>query len=527
MKFKIREIFVRSITVELENNEKYEIEGEAKYYINGEELLSSNLNVNTIDGLIPDTEYTLRVETPDKESMEESFKTKHESVCLSVLKFGAKGDGESNDTFAIQAAISSCPKDGTVYFPKGDYYTGPLFLKNNINIWIPEGARLLGDTERSHYPVLPGMTLCTDESDEYNLGTWEGNPMDNFASLITGIEVKNVDIFGKGEINGNADKADWWRNPKIKRKAWRPRTVFFERSKNIRMQDLLVGNSPSWTIHPYYSDDLKFLSLRIRNPKESPNTDGLDPESCSKVLVLGTDISVGDDCIAIKAGKYYMALKHHKKTEDVTVRNCLLRYGHGSVTIGSECAGGVKDVNISKCIFDSTDRGLRIKSRRGRGNRSIIENISFENILMKDVKMPFTINMFYFCDPDGHSVYCQSRQPLKVDELTPEVRSVKAKNIVCSGADVSILCAYGLPEKKIGLLEFTDIDASFKPEITRTPGVPVMMDGLNPMSGKGVFVRNVSKLVLKNVNIHGSSDTEIDEEDVESKDCKKVCFLED
>lgn len=524
MEFTIREIFVRSITVELNNDCNYHIDKEAEYLLNGECILKSALNVNTIDNLLPDTKYRLLVKYNGADSIEQEFTTKKESVLLNVRKFGAKGDGKSNDTASLQAAISACPACGTVYLPAGEYLSGPLFLKSDMNIWLDEGAVLLGDTDRAHYPMLPGMVLSTDEKDELNLGSWEGNPLDTFASLLTAIEVKNVDIFGRGTVNGNAEASDWWQDAKVKKGAWRPRTVFLERCENIRMQELTICNSPSWTLHPYYSDRLKFLSLKIRNPEISPNTDGLDPESCTDVEILGTDIAVGDDCIAIKSGKYYMALKHYKATDNIIVRNCLLQHGHGSVTIGSECAGGVRNVLISQCIFLSTDRGLRIKSRRGRGYRSIIENISFEHILMDKVRMPFTVNMFYYCDPDGHSDYCQSKEALPVDKMTPEIKSIRASHIVCKDADASILCAYGLPEKKIGELSFTDIEASFRPKDERTPAVPVMMDGLSPMSGRGIYVRNADRLILRNVIIRGSEDKDIDTENVPDTESENVAF---
>ncbi|MCR4739075.1 MAG: glycoside hydrolase family 28 protein [Lachnospiraceae bacterium] len=525
--FVIREIFVRSITTELINSFCYEAEESFDYFLNDEKVLSSSLNVNTIDGLCPDTGYTLSVYEHESGELigKEVFRTSFESVLLNVRSFGAGGDGRTDDTAFIQACINACPKNGTVYLESGTYLSGPVFLKSGINIWIPEGSVILGIPDRSGYPILPGMTYSTDETDEYNLGTWEGNPLDCYASLITGIDVSETDIFGRGVIDANAVSSDWWRDPKKKRGAWRPRTVFLERCRNIRIQGLSVRNSPSWTIHPYYCEDLAFLSLRISNPPDSPNTDGLNPESCRNVLILGLFISVGDDCIAIKSGKYYMALKHHKETENIEIRNCLFKKGHGSVTMGSECAGGIKKVQVKNCIFDGTDRGLRIKTRRGRGKRSVIEDIVFENIRMRGVKMPFTINMFYFCDPDGHSSYCQDKNPVRADDMTPQIASVSVSHVICTGVDICLLCAYGLPEKKIGLISLRDIDASFKQEKDRKPELALMMDDLDRMSGKGIFVRNASRLILENMILRDTDDKEIDAEDVDGIDAHNVEFV--
>ncbi len=311
-------------------------------------------------------------------------------------------------------------------------------------------------------------------------------------------------------ISGNAASADWWEDPKVRRGAWRPRLVYLCRCKHVTLQGIELCNSPAWNLHPYYSDNINIIGLRINNPADSPNTDGIDPDSCSNVNIIGTDISVGDDCIAIKSGKYYMALKHHKPTDGVTVRNCKLNFGHGSVTVGSECAGGVKNVHVSRCIFNGTDRGLRIKTRRGRGRRSVLEDILFENIRMVDVRMPFTVNMFYFCDPDGHSEYCQCKDPLPVDDLTPSIRSITARNIECTGADACVLTVYGLPEQKVELVSLENIKASFRPVSERKAQVPVMMDGFEPVSGRGIIARNVSTLSLRNVTIEGSVDKEAD-----------------
>ncbi len=524
MNFKIVEVFNRSVTIELESEAIFEQDKSFDVCINGEKRLQSSRNVVSVSGLLPDTEYVISV-VCDDETAECKFKTQHESYLLDVTRFGAKGDGKTSDTAAIQAAICSCPVDGTVYLPKGEYYCTALFLKSNMTLWIDKDAVILGDTDRNHYPVLPGMTLSSDEKSEYNLGSWEGNPLNSFASLITAIDVENLNIIGEGAIDGNAQNSDWWQNPKIKRGAWRPNAMYICRCKNVRVQSITVQNSPCWTVHPYYSDNLSFLNLYIHNPSDSPNTDGLDPESCKDVLVLGTVISVGDDCMAIKSGKYYMSLMHHKVTENVIIRNCKFERGHGSVTVGSEAAGGVKNVRVSQCIFDGTDRGLRIKTRRGRGERSVLDDILFENINMNGVHMPFTVNMFYFCDPDGHSDYVQNQEPAPVDEMTPSIGSITGRNINCEGISACMLCAFGLPEMPISELRFENIKASFLPENERVPERPVMMDNFDEMSGRSIFAKNVKKLILNNVSICGSVDKEPELANVEDVLLEKVEYL--
>ncbi|MBR1471419.1 MAG: glycoside hydrolase family 28 protein [Lachnospiraceae bacterium] len=530
MEFTITAIFNRSVTIERNNKDAYETEVPCRLILNGKMVLETTKNVISLHGLTPDTEYDLVLDTvsdnaPVGHRFKKRFRTKAESILLNVRKYGAVGDGEHNDTAALQAAIMSCPENGTVWLPKGTYLSGPLFFKSHMTFWVDEGATLLGDTDRKNYPILPGIVRNWYHNDEeYNVASWEGNPLDCFASLITAIRVRDLDIIGQGTIDGNAQNGDWWKNPKVKRIAWRPNTVFIAQSKYVRMQGVAVQNSPTWTVHPYYSDHLAFMDLRISNPSDSPNTDGFDPESCEDVLLVGTRISVGDDCIALKSGKLYMARYHHKETRNVIVRNCLLERGHGSVTVGSEVAGGVSSVHVTQCIFSQTDRGVRIKTRRGRGERSVLTDLTFEDIRMDRVHMPVTVNMFYFCDPDGHSDYVQNQEAKPVDYRTPYIGHLKIKDVECTGVDSSFVCVYGLPEAPIGKLTLKRIKVDYLPEAERTAKCPIMMDGFPEMSGKGMFLKNVNELEIEDVRIKGSADTEAEMENVLEKDISGLVY---
>ena len=506
MKFKPIVITSRSVTLEMQNTDIVST-NDYELFVNGELYTKSNLNVVSVFNLNPDTEYEFVVKSNDV-SEKLVIKTLYESVCLNVRRFGAKGDGKTNDTNALQAAILACPDNGRVYIPEGDYYTSALFLRSNITIEISKYARLVGDIDRNHYPVLPGMTYTSDEKDEYNLGSWEGNPLDCFASIITGINVENINIIGEGVIDGNAQNSDWWVDVRTKRIAWRPRGVFLNKCKNITLQGVTVTNTPSWNLHPYFSENLKFIDLKIVNPKNSPNTDGCDPESCKNVDIIGVYFSVGDDCIAIKSGKIYMGRKYKKPSEYFNIRNCSMNFGHGAIVLGSEMSGGIKNITVSRCLFNQTDRGLRIKTRRGRGKDAIIDGIVFENIQMDDVLTPLVINMFYFCDPDGHTEYVYTKEKLPVDERTPYLGRFEFKNIDCKNVNVAAGTFYGLPEQPIKSIHIENVN--FHYSANPKEGVPAMMDFLDPMKGKGLIFSYVDSVSVKNVKFDGLKDQEFE-----------------
>ncbi|MDE5546730.1 MAG: glycoside hydrolase family 28 protein [Anaeroplasmataceae bacterium] len=485
-----------SITLELNNKDVYSTKA-YDIYLDGKCIAKDVCtNVYSIYHLTPNTTYTIKIGNHECQC-----KTDDEFVCLNVCDFGAKGDGVHNDTSFIQTCIYACPDGGRVYIPKGNYYTGPLLLRSNITIELDEEAHLIGDIDRTHYPVLPGMTYTSDEKDEYNLGSWEGNPLDCFASIITGINVENVKIIGKGIIDGNAHNSDWWINVKEKRIAWRPRGVFLNHCKNIQFQGVTVTNTPSWNLHPYFSSQIRFIDLKLISPKSSPNTDGCDPESCDGVDIIGVYFSVGDDCIAIKSGKIYMGRKYKKPSSGFTIRNCSMNYGHGAVVLGSEMSGGIKNITVSQCLFNQTDRGLRIKTRRGRGKDARIDGITFDNIEMKDVLTPLVINMFYYCDPDGHSEYVQTKEKLPVDDRTPYLGDFYFKNITCENVNVAAGTFFGIPEAPIHSISLENVHFKYSPNPVE--GLAAMMDGLDPLVGEGILFNYIHRVHIHNVTFEG------------------------
>lgn len=493
----------RSAVIEIKDGGRHFTLRPYRIFVNGREEKTTEHTITSLYGLQPDTMQLVEVYDGETKAGEVSFKTDYEFVTLDVTRFGAKGDGVQDDTHFIQAAIMACPADSRVYFPAGTYRITSLFLKSHIRIELAKGAELVADTDRTRFPVFPGMIESYDETDEYNLGTWEGNPLPMFSGIICGIGVEDVVLYGEGVINGNASKENWWKNPKVMNIAFRPRLFFISGCQNITLQGLKFCNSPSWTLHPYFSNDLKFIGLRVENPADSPNTDGLDPESCRNVEILGVRFSLGDDCIAVKSGKIYMGRKHKTPSENLKIRQCLMENGHGAVTLGSEMAGGVVNLTVEDCIFRHTDRGLRIKTRRGRGKDAILSNIVFKNLTLDHVMTPLVVNAFYFCDPDGKTSYVQSREPYPVDERTPSIKKLIFENMECTNCHVAAGYFDGLPEQKIEEIVMKNVSVSY----AENPkcDVPAMSEGVEKSSKRGFFARNVAKLTLENVNITGQT----------------------
>ena len=507
----IRLLYVSAVSACFErvNDSPYYAPAPFTVYLDGAERCTVDTNVFSLFDLVPDTAYTL---TLSDEEEPFSFRTKGETFALNVKDFGAAGDGVHDDTAAIQSALDFLPAGGRLIFPAGTYLSLPLRLKSHATLELKRGATLLGSTEREKYPILPGEVMDPVTGESRSTGTFEGLIQPMYQSLLSAQNGSDIQVVGQGVIDGNAQNSDFWTGFR-EFPATRPRLVSLLHCDTVTFHGVTAQNSPSWNFHPFHCQQVGFYDIAVLAPKVSPNTDAIDPEACDGVDIVGCRLSVGDDCIAIKSGKLELAERFDWPAAHHTVRNCLMEFGHGAVTLGSESAMGIRQLTVSQCFFRETDRGLRIKTRRGRGERCDISDIAFEYIRMDGVLTPIVINMWYnCCDPDRFSEYVWSRQKLPVDRRTPHLGAFRFSNMVCTGAQVAACYIDGLPERPIDSVTFENVTVDFDPEAK--PGIPAMQNFAQERCRLGLYFENVDRVRLENVRLVG-----VDGDDVVAPHC--------
>ncbi len=411
-----------------------------------------------------------------------------------VTKFGVVGDGTTNNTEAIRALIeTAAPTGGTLYFPPGQYLTGSIRLKSNMTLYLDAGAVILGSAREEDYLELNGIE---------GLRPYR-------SALISAVGEKNVTIAGNGILDGQGQ--NWWH---IRKDRLRPRAIQMILCENVKIKDIKIQNSATWTVHPLCCNNVTVDGITIVNPANSPNTDGINPESCKNVHIANCHIDVGDDCITLKAGTENDMLQKTMPCENITITNCTMHNGHGGVVIGSEMSGGVRNVVITNCVFHGTDRGVRIKTRRKRAG--IVEDLMFQNIIMEDVKVPIALNTYYRCDADEHDMELFSLDARPLDASTPIIRNISMDGLLAKRASVSAAYLYGLPECPISGLRFTNVRIQMENDGTYFDE-PIMSAQRRKTCGEGLFAANVSDFVLSNVKI-----TPISGKDVTFHQCEQV-----
>ena len=390
---------------------------------------------------------------------------------FNVRDCGAAGDGKTLDTAAIQKAIDECGKSGvTVLFPAGTYLSKPIFLRSYQLYKFEEGATLKASDE-------PGDFSDTKEE--------KGVP-----AFVNGKELTDVTITGKGTIDGSGER--WWPPVKEAKKNGtpeprrRPRMIVLSKCRGVRIEGITLQNSPSFHLVPTDSEDIIIDGVTIRAPADSPNTDAIDPSACKNVLIKKCILDVGDDNVALKSG--HSVPGRDAACEDITVVDCTFLHGHG-MSIGSETVGGVRNLTVRNCIFKDTVSGLRIKSYRGRGG--LVENITYSDIKMTDVKIPINITSYYPKIPKEDTA-----QPMTAE--TPIYRDIRISNLRATSPQ-SAGFIVGLPECVVSNLTLENVQISAPAGLTVRNAKEIRAKNVKIEAAKG------EPFLLENASVEGSA----------------------
>ena len=378
------------------------------------------------------------------------------AATFNVRELGATGDGKTFDTVAIQKALDDCKEaGGTVEFPAGNYLSQPLKIYSKTVFILDAGATLFASTNQMDFMKTPGDWLAKGAS---------------FIPFISGKDLTDVTFTGSGTIDGNGSV--WWGEAEKARQIKsgytlpRPNLIVIERSKNLRMENITLQNSPKFHFVPTDCDDVVITNVTILAPERAANTDAIDP-SGHRYLITHCKMDVGDDNVAIKAGKKISGREF--QSEDFLITECTFMHGHG-MSIGSETVGGVRNITMRNCTFENTENGIRIKSDTRRGG--IVENIFCDNITMKNVNPAITLTCVYQGTSAGDKKAGDAATNSASGGNLPVFRHIRIKNLTatCPKAAGLIL---GLPESCIEnvILENVSITAAKPFSITHAKRV--------------------------------------------------------
>lgn len=441
---------------------------------------------------------------------------------VNILSFGAKSDGITLNTKAINDAIKAvnAKGGGKVIIPEGWWLTGPIELLSNVNLYTEKNALIVFTDDFSAYPIIKT--------------SFEGLDTRRCQSPISAWNAENIAITGYGVFDGSGDswrpvkkgkltagqwsnliksggvvnkEGDIWyptagalkgalackdfNNPEgidtdeewDEIRPWlRPVLLNIVKSKKVLLEGVTFKNSPSWCLHPLSCEHITINNVQVFNPWYSQNGDALDLESCKNALIINNIFDAGDDAICIKSGKDEDGRRRGEPCQNVIVKNNTVLHGHGGFVVGSEMSGGVKNIYVSDCTFLGTDVGLRFKSTRGRGG--VVEGIYINNIHMIDIPYEALLfDLFYGGKGAGEETEEDLNGRMKsstpaVTVETPAFRNIHISNIVCKGAGRAMFFN-GLPEMPIDNVSVKNVVVSDAKE------------GIVISQAKGVTLENI------------------------------------
>ena len=396
-------------------------------------------------------------------------------LTVKITDFGAKEGVLATD--AINSAIASVSEQGGghVVVPRGNWVSGAIRLASRVDLHFEDGARLEFDPDPDNYPVV--------------FTAYEGIRCYNYSPLIYGHRIENAAVTGKGYLEGNGP--EWWkwaknltgrdilyfdRRPVEERVygtpelALRPMFLQILESKNILISDITLHDSPCWTVHPIWCEDVIVRGVTVMNPTVSPNTDAVNIESCNRALVEDCTVTTtGDDMYCLKAGRNEDAWEVGIPCENVVIRRCRARGPSmsGGIVIGSEMSADVRNVLAEDCDFAHNANCIRIKSKDGRGG--VVENIDYRNLHLGKGMRGINVSFRYSCEANDDP---------KIPGLNmPKVRNIYCENITCD----SVTSGLTLENVPGGVME----NFHFK-DITMTAELCMSADSVN-----GLYLENV------------------------------------
>jgi polygalacturonase len=398
-----------------------------------------------------------------------------------VRQFGAKGDGKTLDTAAIQKALDECGNagGGIVRFPAGTYLSKPIFLHSRTTFQLEAGAVLRATDERADF-ANPEKT-------------------NSFIAFVNGKNLHDVVISGPGAIDGAG--TPWWGPAEAARRRApgyvlpRPRMIALANCNNVRVQDVTLQNSPLTHLALTTCEDVIISNVTVQTPAGAANTDAIDPINCQNVLITRCRLDTGDDNISIKSEQVIPG--RAAASEDISVTDCVFLHGHG-MSIGGATVGGMRNVTVRNCTFEGTENGIRIKSLRGRGGT--VENIRFSDITMKNVNPAITFTCYYLTNSAGDPVqrFAPKHDPAQpVNETTPVFRNICVSNLTAT-CQRSAGIIIGLPESPISDVVLENIS------------ITAATTGLWIKNAKGIRFKNVTVInqesppfILDNAQVEG------------------------
>ena len=395
-----------------------------------------------------------------------------------ITNYGAKGDSDTDCTEAFQRAIDDCNRDGggRVVVPAGVFLTGAIHLRSNIELHLVKGATIRFSTDTKKYPLVFTRFECTEVM--------------NFSPLIYAFEQENIAITGEGTLDGQgAAWHDWKSSSDTKRLVQmgnegvpvaqrvfgeghklRPNFVQPMRCRNVLIEGVTIINSPMWVLHPLYSTNVTIRGVTVDTT--GPNTDGCDPDSCCDVWIKDCSFSDGDDCIAIKSGRDVDGRRVNIPCENLVIQNCIFKAGHGGVGLGSETAGGIKNVFAEDCQFDSPDLNMAMRFKTNPARGGYIENVYLRNCSVKTAQ--FGIHMTQRYGSNGASDGTEK----------PPIKDIDIRNCTFATLTKSPIFIEGYSDD-LKITDITIADCAF--EKTKKPSV----------------VTNAARIFLSNVKNSG------------------------